>query len=150
MDVWRKSARKSRMERIKNEYIKELMGVKGKPDILDIIQKKRLQLYGHVNKKFRTWSVQKQGGMAFGFRKTATAAIKPDRCITWTQSTSHCFGEIHFRIIHFYTSWSLEVCIMLLFAYVTNTRKVISFRPVTPRSLVANYHTFRGTCVFWL
>jgi hypothetical protein len=24
------------------------MGVKGKPDIVDIIEKKRLQLYGHV------------------------------------------------------------------------------------------------------
>ena len=42
-DVLRRSARKSRMERIKNEHIKEIMGVKGKPDILDIIQKKRLQ-----------------------------------------------------------------------------------------------------------
>jgi hypothetical protein len=37
--IWR-SARKSKMERIKNEYIKEIMGVKGKPDI---IEKKRLQ-----------------------------------------------------------------------------------------------------------
>jgi len=43
MDVLRSSARKSRMERIKNEHIKEIMGVKGKPDIIDIIQKKRLQ-----------------------------------------------------------------------------------------------------------
>jgi hypothetical protein len=32
----------------------------------------------HDNKKFRTRSVEKQGGMAFGFRKTATAVIKPD------------------------------------------------------------------------
>jgi len=37
MDVLRRSARKSRMERIKNEYITEIMGVKGKPDIIDII-----------------------------------------------------------------------------------------------------------------
>ena len=43
MDVLRRSARKSRMERIKNENIKEIMGVKGKPDIIDIIEKKRLQ-----------------------------------------------------------------------------------------------------------
>jgi len=28
---------------IKNEHIKEIMGVKGKPDIIDIIQQKRLQ-----------------------------------------------------------------------------------------------------------
>ena len=31
------------------------------------------------NKKFRTRSMEKQRGMAFGFRKTATAVIKPDR-----------------------------------------------------------------------
>jgi hypothetical protein len=94
------------------------MGVKGKPDIIDIIEKKRLKWYGHVkrmpeerlpklimewipqerkkrvrpkknvdgrstsshyNKRFRTRSVGKQGGMAFGFWKTATAVIKPDR-----------------------------------------------------------------------
>ena len=48
IDVLRRSARKSRMERIKNEYIKEIMGVKGKPDIIDIIEQKRLQWYGHV------------------------------------------------------------------------------------------------------
>jgi len=94
------------------------MGVKGKPDTIDTIEKKRLQWYGHVkrmpeeripklimewiplegrkrgrpkknvdgrstsshdNKKFGTRSVEKQRGMAFGFRKTATAVIKPDR-----------------------------------------------------------------------
>jgi hypothetical protein len=27
----------------------------------------------HDNKKFRTGSMEKQGGMSFGFRKTATA-----------------------------------------------------------------------------
>jgi hypothetical protein len=32
MDVLRRSARKSRMERIRNEHIKEIMGVKEKPD----------------------------------------------------------------------------------------------------------------------
>jgi len=50
MDVLRRSARKSRMERIKNEHIKEIMGVKGKPDIIDTIEQKRLQWYGHVNR----------------------------------------------------------------------------------------------------
>jgi hypothetical protein len=50
MDVLRRSARKSRMERIKNEYIKEIMGVKGKPDIIDSIEKKRLQCYDHVKR----------------------------------------------------------------------------------------------------
>ena len=37
------------MERIKNEHIKEIMGVKGKPDITDIEQK-RLQCYGQVKR----------------------------------------------------------------------------------------------------
>jgi hypothetical protein len=32
-------------------------------------------------KKFRTRSVEKQGPMAFGLRKTATAVIKPDRYV---------------------------------------------------------------------
>jgi hypothetical protein len=38
------------LEKIKNENIKEIMGVKGKPDIIDIIEKKRLQCYGHVKR----------------------------------------------------------------------------------------------------
>jgi len=38
------------MERIKNEYMKEIMGVKGKPDIVDIIEQKRLQTYGHIRR----------------------------------------------------------------------------------------------------
>jgi hypothetical protein len=93
------------------------MGVKGKPDVIDIKEKKRLQWYGqvkrmpeerilklimewiprerrkrgrprtnvdgrstssHDNKKFRTRSMEKQGGMAFGFWKTVIAVIKPD------------------------------------------------------------------------
>jgi hypothetical protein len=106
------------LEKIKNENIKELMGVKGKPDIIDIIEKKRLQWYGHVKRmpeekipklilewvpaerrkrgcprknmdgrstrshdseKFTKRSMEKQRGMAFGFRKTTTAVIKPER-----------------------------------------------------------------------
>jgi hypothetical protein len=50
MDVLRRSARKSRLERIINEHIKEIMGVKEKPDIINIIERKRLQWYGHVKK----------------------------------------------------------------------------------------------------
>ena len=42
MDVLRRSARKSRTERIRNEHIKEIMEVKEKPDIIDIIGRKRL------------------------------------------------------------------------------------------------------------
>jgi len=111
MDMLRRSARNSRMERIKNEHIKELMGVKGKPDIIDILGKKRLQRYGHVKRMpeeripklimdwiprkrrkrgrpRKTWMEGVQAamktrnlepdqwrnrGIAFGFRKTATA-----------------------------------------------------------------------------
>jgi hypothetical protein len=50
MDVLKRSARKSMLEKIKNEHLKEIMGVKEKPDIIDIIQKKRLQWYGHVKR----------------------------------------------------------------------------------------------------
>ena len=92
------------------------MGVKEKPDIIDVEQKPTMVWprqkdargentkinYGldtagekekrastknvdgrrtssHDNKKFRNSSMEKQRGMAFGFRKTATAVIKPDR-----------------------------------------------------------------------
>jgi hypothetical protein len=47
MDVLRRSPRKSRMERIKNEHIKDIMGVRG---TADSIEKKRLQWYGHVKR----------------------------------------------------------------------------------------------------
>ena len=96
----------------------EITGVKGKPDIIDIIEKKTLQWYDHVKRmpeeripklimewipmerrkrgrprktcmegvqaamttrNFRTRSVEKQRGMVFGFRKMATAVVKPDR-----------------------------------------------------------------------
>jgi hypothetical protein len=48
--VLRRSARKSRIEKKKNEHIKEIMGVKEKPEIIDIIERKRLQWYGHVKR----------------------------------------------------------------------------------------------------
>jgi hypothetical protein len=51
MDVIRRSARKSRIGRIKNEEIKEMMGVKWKQDIIDSIERRRLQWYGHVKRK---------------------------------------------------------------------------------------------------
>ena len=38
------------MERTKNEGIKEIMGLKEKLDSIDIIEKKRLQWYGHVKR----------------------------------------------------------------------------------------------------
>ena len=42
----------------------------------------------HDKKKFRTRSVEKQGGMAFGFRNTVTAVIKPDRLLLLFKLTS--------------------------------------------------------------
>jgi hypothetical protein len=48
--VLRGPARRSRIERIKNEHIKEIMGVKEKPDITDVMGRKRLQWYGHVER----------------------------------------------------------------------------------------------------
>jgi hypothetical protein len=38
------------LEKINNENIKEIMGVTGKPDIIDSIEKKKLQWYGPVNR----------------------------------------------------------------------------------------------------
>ena len=55
----------------------------------------------HDKKKFRTRSMEKQRGMAFGFRKTATAVIKPgqiDRstyyilCVSWIDRLAIGFG----------------------------------------------------------
>lgn len=50
MDVLRRSAGKSRKERVKNRQIKEIMKVEEEPDIIDVIEKKRLQWYGHVKR----------------------------------------------------------------------------------------------------
>jgi hypothetical protein len=40
----------AKIEGIKNEHIKEIMGVKEKPDIIDIIERRRLQWFGHVKR----------------------------------------------------------------------------------------------------
>jgi hypothetical protein len=47
MNVLKRSARKSRSERMKKGHIKEIIGVQGKPNI---IEKKRLQWYGDVKR----------------------------------------------------------------------------------------------------
>jgi Tfp pilus assembly pilus retraction ATPase PilT len=112
MDVLR-STGKSGMERIKNEHTKEIMGVKGKPEIIENKttmvwrcqkdargenikinygmdttreKKKRTSMKNmdgsstsSHDKKFRIRSMEKQRGMAFGFRKMATAVINLDR-----------------------------------------------------------------------
>jgi hypothetical protein len=58
----------------KINYGMDTAGEKGKR-----MSKKYIDERSQDNKKFRTRSVEKQRGMAFGFRKTATAVIKPDR-----------------------------------------------------------------------
>jgi hypothetical protein len=65
-----------RGENTKINYGMDTTGEKGKR-----LSKKnvgRRSTSSHDNKKFRTRSVEKQRGMAFGFRKTATAVVKPD------------------------------------------------------------------------
>jgi hypothetical protein len=48
MDFWRRSARKSRKEKVRNGTIREIMEV-GK-NILVVIEEKRLQWFGHVKR----------------------------------------------------------------------------------------------------
>jgi len=57
-------------------------------------------------------------------------------------------ARILFRVILF---WHLLVSgsvYSTLICVYTNTIKIISYSPVTPCSLVGNYHTFKGTCLF--
>jgi hypothetical protein len=51
----------------------------------------------HDNKKFRTRAMEKLGGMAFGFRKTATAVIKPERQIHRIYQCSDSSFYIYFK-----------------------------------------------------
>ena len=53
----------------------------------------------HDNKKFRTRSVEKQTGMAFGFRKMATAVVQPDRQIESDVSVSKIVLHVYLFII---------------------------------------------------
>jgi hypothetical protein len=48
MDFWRRSARKSRKEKVRNVTIRAIMDV-GK-NILEITEEKRLQWFGHVKR----------------------------------------------------------------------------------------------------
>jgi hypothetical protein len=48
MDFWRRSARKSRKEKIRNDTITKVMDV-GK-NILEVIEEKRLGWFGHVER----------------------------------------------------------------------------------------------------
>ena len=50
MDVLRRSEKSQGWKEQKIEGIKDIIGVKGQPDIIDIIEKKRLQRYGHFKR----------------------------------------------------------------------------------------------------
>ena len=77
--------KRRRMERMRNEHIKEIMGVKGKPDTIDIIQQKRVQWYGHVRRMpeeripklivdWTPWERRKRGSP----RKTRIEGVQAD------------------------------------------------------------------------
>jgi hypothetical protein len=48
MDFWRRSARKSRKEKVRNVTIREVMEVR--KNILEVIEEKRLRWFGHVKR----------------------------------------------------------------------------------------------------
>jgi hypothetical protein len=64
----------------KTHYLRKIEGQK-REEKEDVQEKRGCKecTSSHGSKKFRTKSMQKQGGMAFDFQKTATAVIKPDR-----------------------------------------------------------------------
>jgi hypothetical protein len=48
MDFWRRSARKSRKEKVRNVTIREVMEVR--KNIFEVIEEKRLRWFGHVER----------------------------------------------------------------------------------------------------
>jgi hypothetical protein len=48
MDIWRRSATKSRKEKVRNGTIREVMEVR--KNILEVIEEKRLRWFGHVKR----------------------------------------------------------------------------------------------------
>jgi hypothetical protein len=48
MDFWRRSARESRKEKVRNGTIREIMEVR--KNILEVIEEKRLPWFGHVKR----------------------------------------------------------------------------------------------------
>jgi hypothetical protein len=66
----------------RGENIKINYGIDTRGETKKRTSKKNLDgrsISSHDSEKFRTRSMEKQGGMAFGFRKTVTGVIKPDR-----------------------------------------------------------------------
>ena len=81
--VWPRQ-KDARGENTKINYGRDTTGEKEKRTSKKIVDGRSTN--SHDNKKFRTRSVEKQGGMAFGFQKTATAVIKPDIYIVISRS----------------------------------------------------------------
>jgi hypothetical protein len=65
----------------RREYQNQLWNGYQRREEKEDVQEKRgwSSTSSHDSKKFGTRSMEKQGGMAFGFRKTATAVIKLGR-----------------------------------------------------------------------
>ena len=74
--VWPRS-KDARGENTKINFGMDTTGEKGKRTSKKNVDGRSTS--SHDNKKFRTRSAGKQGRMAFGFRKTATTVLKPDR-----------------------------------------------------------------------
>ena len=73
--VW-PCSKDARGENTKINYGMDTTGEKGKRTSKKNVDGRSTS--SHDNKKFTTRSVEKQRGMAFVFRKTATAVVKPD------------------------------------------------------------------------
>jgi len=74
--VWPRQ-KDARRENAKINYGLDTTGEKGKRTFKKNVD--GCSTSSHDNRKFRTESMEKQRGMAFGFRKPATAVKKPDR-----------------------------------------------------------------------
>jgi len=73
--VW-PSQKDDRGENTKINYGMDTTGEKEKRASKKNVDRRSTSI--HDNKKFGTRSMGKQRGMAYGFRKTATAVVKPD------------------------------------------------------------------------
>ena len=93
------------MERIKNEHIKEIMGMKGKPDIIDIIELKRLQWCGHVKRMpeerisklimdWIPWERRKRGRPRKTWMEGVQAAMT-----TRNLEADHCINREEWRLV---------------------------------------------------
>ena len=74
--VWPRQ-KDARGQNTKTNYGMDTAGEKEQRTLKENVDRRSTS--SHDNKKFRTRSKEKQRGMAFGFRKTATAVKIPDR-----------------------------------------------------------------------